>query len=288
MPQPPRNPDYFDKVNYVVDSFVQTCDVPWYIYVETVKPAALEAFITLLTFGWDDVARGYFRPKGLGGKRAKKGKGKAKWKPKGIPELGEMIGKNVPGADEQKGKKWGNFGKTLWRIDTAVQQVAFWWLVIDVTIDFGFNWTSLLNEAVWKNPLVPGCFSSSRIAPRGRIGNRWSKVNYPTKDYSNPPPFFSIIEGTAGPTGADVAGAVDIFKHPAGAAATGGQIRLVDETSNITIKESGVNPARADGSVEVAISGSIRPGHDFSIQTNADTPLYNIGVGSVTGQAPPL
>jgi len=285
MPPPPVNADYFDKVNYVIDSWVQTCDVPWYIYVETAAPAALEAFITLLTFGWDDVARGYFRPKGLGGKRYKKGKGKAKWKPKGFPELGELIGSNLPGAEEQKGKKWGNFGKTLWRVDTAVQQVLFWWLVIDVTIDFAFNWTSLLNEATTDNLPGYGCFSASRTAPRGLLGNRWLKVDYPTHDYDVPPPSWGVIEGFTALRNCSVGGGVDITKHPASSAPTGAEIRLFNHTKNITVAESGVNPARADGSVEVAIMGNVEPGSVFSIQARADSGLYVIGSGSVTGQS---
>ena len=55
--------DFFEKTNFVIDSWAQPCEAPWYIYIETLWPALLEAFITLMLFGWDDVARGYFRPK---------------------------------------------------------------------------------------------------------------------------------------------------------------------------------------------------------------------------------
>ena len=95
MPVPP-NPGMFDKVNYVIDAWSCPCEAPWYIYVETLKPALLTAFITLATFGWDDVARGYFRPRGLGRRTSKRG-GRGKGgggRSRGIPEFGDMICKN--------------------------------------------------------------------------------------------------------------------------------------------------------------------------------------------------
>jgi len=95
MPRPPHPLDYFDKVNYVIDAWMSPCQAPWYVYVETLKPATLTAFITFLTFGWDDVFRGWARPKDVGKRRAKKRKGKwARWVPR-FPEVGEVIGRQI-------------------------------------------------------------------------------------------------------------------------------------------------------------------------------------------------
>ena len=105
MPVPP-DPDYFDKVNFVTDAWTQACEAPWYIYVSTLKPALLAAFITLLTFGWDDVLRGYARPPDRHSRRrsGKRGKGKRRGV-RGIPEMGEAMGRHLPGSTAVKGIK---------------------------------------------------------------------------------------------------------------------------------------------------------------------------------------
>ncbi|KKL13405.1 hypothetical protein LCGC14_2526070, partial [marine sediment metagenome] len=78
------------------------------------KPALLAAFITLITFGWDDVLRGYFRPRGLYKRRTGKRKGKFVRRIPRFPEIGNELGTHLPGASEVKGTKWSNLGKTLW------------------------------------------------------------------------------------------------------------------------------------------------------------------------------
>ena len=159
MPRPPIDPDSFDKVNFVIDSWTTGCDAPWYIYIETMKPALLAAFITLITFGWDDVLRGYLRPRGLHPRRTGKRKGKWSRRVPRFPELGDLIGSNIPGAEEVKGKRWSTPMKTLWRIDSAMQAIMFAWLVVEVAEDFAFEWTSLLYESYWCLPDPPGNYN---------------------------------------------------------------------------------------------------------------------------------
>ena len=134
MPKPPGDPDYFDKVNYVIDAWARPCEAPWYVYINTLKPAALEAFITLISFGWGDVARGFARPPGLGRRRTGKRKGKWRRAIPRFPEIGNMIGNQIPGAKSMQGIKYGTVGRFLWRIDTTLQAGLFYWLVADVTI----------------------------------------------------------------------------------------------------------------------------------------------------------
>jgi len=127
MPRPNIDEDSFDKINFVIDSWTTGCEAPWYVYIETMKPAALEAFIVLISFGWADVVRGAFRPKGLGRRTGKK-KGKwGKYKP-GFPEVGNTLGKSLPFAEQLDDYiKWSNGFKTLWRIDNLMQAAFFMW-----------------------------------------------------------------------------------------------------------------------------------------------------------------
>lgn len=283
MSKPPIDPDYFDKVNFVIDSWVLACEAPWYIYVETLKPAALAAFITLATFGWDDVARGYFRPRGLGGRRSKKGKGKAKWKPKGFPELGELIGSNIPGAEEQKGKKWGNLGKTLWRIDTATQQVLFWWLVIDVTIDFAYTWASLLHETHWCQQSHLTRFSwSNDIVGLTAIGV-WRIVVFDDLDYQSGVRRWFNTFGVTGAKGMTVTAAIDFIPEDPENPSASVAIRIDNLTTGTVIAASGEQEPEPDGNIGVPLAGHVPPHSTFRVMAKSTGSKAFYGNGVIIG-----
>ena len=209
MPPPPVNPGFFDKVNYVIDAWSEPCEAPWFIYVETMGPAALKAFITLLTFGWDDVLRGFWRPRGLG---RRTGKRKKRWRraiPR-FPEIGEEIGKRLPGADAVKGRQWSCGGRNLWRIDTALQRGFFYWLVADVTNDFFFEWTSLLYKTEWCKASERGRFAYHGFGGAPTPDNVWKVAAFPHEDYEIAPPAWGFTTGFSGPKGCTVAAAIAV------------------------------------------------------------------------------
>lgn len=266
MPKPPVDPDFFDKVNYVIDAWSDPCDAPWYIYIETMLPAALEAFITLITFGWDDVARGYFRPRGLNLRRSGKRKGKwAKRRPR-FPELGEELGKRLPGADKMKDRKWSSMGKTLWRIDTVAQRALFWWLVADVTNDFAFNWTSLLYETHWCRDPDLGRFSYHSDGFTNIPVDHWWTATFEVEDYEEAPPAWGFNRGFSGPNGCTVVAAAAVGKHPLFDPPTSLSIRIsIDGFSAFDLK-SGPNDTNPDGSLDIALKGEVPPNVFFRVQ----------------------
>ena len=270
MAKIPLDPDELDKVNYIIAAWSRPCEAPWYMYVEAFKPAALAAFITLITFGWDDVARGYFRPRGLNMRRTGKRKGKWRRRIPRFPELGELIGENIPGADEQKGKQWNAAGKALWRIDTVLQQGLFWWLVADVTLDFAFDFTSVLYDSYWCRDQDLGRFSARKTnigtAPAG-FGFRASTN---VMDYIHPPPTWTHAQGTAGSRSVAVAAAFDFKAFTPGLLPTGFSVRIREELSGKIIAENTNAPARPDGTLSVPVSGEIGPGVTFIVEIKAE------------------
>ena len=54
----------YRSANAVVDYFESDCHPDWHVYVETLFPALGKAVLVLLSFGLDDVLRGYLRPAG--------------------------------------------------------------------------------------------------------------------------------------------------------------------------------------------------------------------------------
>jgi len=201
--------DAFDKVNFVVDAWSEPCEAPWYIYVQLAKPVALTAFLALLEFGWGDVARGYFRPKGLG-RRTGKRKGKRNHRLPAFPEIGNTLGKQLPGADQASGLKWGACGRFLWRIDTALQAGLFGWLIADITSEAAYNFSSLLYETRWCAASAKGRFSYRTIGMGAIPNNTWKVAGFGTEDYENSPPIWFFNSGFSGPKGCTVAAALNV------------------------------------------------------------------------------
>jgi hypothetical protein len=150
------------RLNTITEFVEFSCGDDWFVYVETLLPAVGHLFIVLLDFGWDDVARGFLRPAGIrsrfkfrdgDGDSKKKKKKKGKGKKFEIPEIGEEIGKRLPGARLLKGRKVGSLSKWFWRIDGIAQRFLWYWLVVDLTIDFFYIWSTgiMKHERCWRS-----------------------------------------------------------------------------------------------------------------------------------------
>jgi len=284
VPKPPRDLSYFDKVNYVIDAWADPCEAPWYIYVESLKPALLSAFITLTTFGWDDIARGYWRPKGQGRRSGKKrGKGKPKAR-RGFPELGELLGENLPGADEIKGRSWSHEGRWMWAVDTAAQRLLFRWMVADVTIDFAYEFTSVLYETGWCRNAHKGRFSWSDTAWKPVQGGAWHEIAIFDKDYEQRPPAWHIDSGFVGNGPATVAYAVSLRERPPFAKPSSFQTRMVDDDTNEVLAQTGELQTRPDGSIEVPVLARLPANMSFNLQILHDGAWAEYGQSVVTCQ----
>lgn len=265
MPLPPKDPDYFDKVNYVIDSWAQPCEAPWYIYIETLKPALLEAFIILITFGWADVVRGRFRPKGLG-RRSGKRKGRwAKRLPR-FPEIGNTLGKLIPIGEQIE--DFGSDGpkrRFLWRIDNVIQGALFYWLVADVTIDFAFNWTSLLYKTEWCKASSLGRFAYHNVPGVNRSAGSWHKMAMTTLDYTFAPLGWSGFVGISGPTGCSVIASVAWENLPPFADVSEGQVKIYDPDSDVVYGETEKVPAPVNGNLDVPMRATVPPNRLFAV-----------------------
>ena len=281
MPMPPKDPDYFDKVNYVIDSWTNPCDAPWYIYIETLKPAALEAFLVLISFGWGDVIRGRFRPKGLG-RRTGKRKGKFLRKVPSFPEVGNLIGKGIPIAEQIDDFVLYKAGtRFLWRIDNVIQAGLFFWLVVDVTVDFAFTWTSLLYKTYWCSTSSQGSFSYHGTAESVKAGG-WSwQAAYPHLDYQHPPPAWFFQTGSSGPKGCTVFAAIEFRQWVPFPAPTEVFIEIkstVDTRYNVGFS---TRAPMDDGVFRVPIKGTFPANHGFEVRYSHNAQFAIVGKGMV-------
>ncbi len=284
MPRRFPEDEGFDKVNFVIDSWSTGCDAPWYIYIETMGPAALEAFIVMLSFGWADVVRGRLRPRGLG-RRSSKRKGKWGRRIPRFPEIGNTLGKSIPlGEQLEDFVKWGNKTRFLWRIDNLVQAGLFMWLIVDVAEDFAFNWTSLLYDSYWCEPDPPGGFSY-RTVGWGVIPNDIHKLaGFGTQDYDRGSPGWGFASGSTGDNPAQITAALRIKKHPSFPAPTGFKVWIQSNRSSQIFAESETIELDAMGEGSTPVSGVIPPNQGFEVRctmTGSAWALY--GEGMVMG-----
>lgn len=135
------------------------CDIPWMVYFETLAPAVGRGLVVIfLEFGTDDVIRGFTRPRGVnkGRGRPKRGRRKGRRAWRGIPEIGNLIGSKLPGANTVRARGVTDGVKNLWRLDSAIQRVFFWWMVADVIEEGLFQWqTALIQTQQCKDALRP-------------------------------------------------------------------------------------------------------------------------------------
>jgi len=124
-------------------------------------------------FGLGDILRGYFRPtnlRGIGGGtrvpirggKNKKGKTAHKNKIPAIPEVGDEIGKKLPGSQFFQARKVTGAERYFWIIDGYTQRALWYWMVADLTDDFITEWTTAIMESEACRRLEEGSISATR------------------------------------------------------------------------------------------------------------------------------
>lgn len=145
-PPEPFVPTWINKVNAIVWYASNPCNAPWVLYFETALPAIGRSIVMLLDFGFDDVVRGALRPRGLRGAGHTRRRGRGGVRGQGVPELGELIGADVPGAQEAKGRSVAQGVKNMWIIDGVIQRGLWYWLVADIIVNFFYMWFSAIQK----------------------------------------------------------------------------------------------------------------------------------------------
>lgn len=283
MPTPPGGDEPFSQLNFVIDSWARPCEAPWYVYIETLKPAALEAFIVLISFGWADVLRGRFRPKGLG---RRSGKRKGRWGRRlpRFPEIGDTIGKALPfGEQVEDFVKWNCNTRFLWRIDNALQAGFFWWLVADVVDEFAFEWTSLLYKTRWCEASNLGRFSYHEAGGAPIQDNAWKVFGFPSEDYEFPPPSWGVINGWSGPNGCTVSAGAGIKQRLPFPPPTSFRLVIWNDDAGEPIRDYDACVLATPGTGTACTNVAVPPNTNFQVRGWMEgTPFATITEGNVT------
>jgi len=130
------------QMNTLLKFYTFACDsLTWWTYVETALPPLGEFVLALFSFDWDDIARGFLRPAGIRSRAALLGEiAESFLVKKEIPEFGELIGAKLPGAKIVKSWTRHPVTRALFKIDAFLQRGVYYWMVLDLTTDFFYNW----------------------------------------------------------------------------------------------------------------------------------------------------
>ncbi len=204
-----KNPDLVDKVNGIVKFLEDPCDAPWLVYLELAKEPLGRVVIALLSFGLDDVIRGYFRPKGLrSGRHGRRRRrppprfgafGRALRRIPGLgDDVGDMLGKRLPGGERVRGRQVNQGVKFLWKVDGVLQRVLWWWLVIDLTATFFYEWTSLIQKSEFCQKTEPESMLAEGTGGGAAAIAKWEPLFAPTIVREAPNVFWNNTSGTVG------------------------------------------------------------------------------------------
>lgn len=179
----PRPPGIIDRVNFLVNSCNNPCDVPWAVYVETALPAALEAVIAVVCFDIGDVLRFIFRPTNVRSGRhgSRKRKGQHGRKPKGFRA---RLAAKLPPFEALQQRKITQGVRTMWVIDGIGQRLLWWWLVADIATGFLYNWTSLIQKTErCQMALAPGAALREDVTQTYLAIQNWPDVLFTKLHY---------------------------------------------------------------------------------------------------------
>lgn len=153
---------FLEKANAVTKLWHTPCKVPWIIYAETLFPILGNAVMRLFTFGTTDIIRGFARPAAVRTKHHFR-RGEKNWRrKKGIPELGNLVGRSIPGQEEFAQRKVSDGVKHLWIIDGFIQRALLYWLIADIVNDAQYIWSSAIMErACGKEPQFGDAYCKS-------------------------------------------------------------------------------------------------------------------------------
>lgn len=156
----PGYPNWFDKINFLVDFFIDPCDAPITVYVESLKPALLDFLISYYQADLTNININLFRwsfriPKPKGGRKGRHGNKSNKPKGPGFLrgiltfDIDQFISSKIA-LFQRLPKQKATFGiATLWAIEGVIERINFWLFIFEIALDFFFAWSSLIKKSVY-------------------------------------------------------------------------------------------------------------------------------------------
>jgi hypothetical protein len=139
-----------------------------------------------------------------------------------------------------------------------------------VTIDLGFNWTSLLYDTRWCKDSARGRFSWQKGGRELVSPNLWNEIAYTDKDYEFPFPNWVITFGNVGIKGATISFSIDWRPWDEANPPASYTSRLVNALTGQVFSESGPTLPDSDGRAVHVVSADIPNLTMFKVEGFAD------------------
>lgn len=182
-----RHPKGNDKINYIINFFLDVCDAPFQLYITTLWPALMEALISYYALDMVQIFTRYVKPPGVYPQKRgaphsqgdrKKGKPRTwrrYWRSFSNFDPNNSVADLIPDTGTQYGRPvtWGV--RTLWQLYDLEQRTMYWIMCYEITEQFFYKWASgVANSRYCKEqyrPWVMGVFATdAHFAGHGDTG----------------------------------------------------------------------------------------------------------------------
>lgn len=156
--KPHGQPNWFDKINYIVQFLIDPCDAPVTMYIQTLKPALLDFLVDYYQPDVSNIMTNLFRWSYRIPRLRSRRKGRPGYKP-GKPGKGSFVRKIASfDIDEFISQKIQLFRRTPARkvsmafgsliiLEGIIERVNFWLFVFELALQFFYKWSSLLKNS---------------------------------------------------------------------------------------------------------------------------------------------
>lgn len=189
----PVVPDIEHRMDIVWRQLVDPCDAPITVWIEKLWPALGRLVLEWFAFDLLNMITAYLRPRLVGSRirsrshyrRGRKGK-RGKFR----RVLGEIIdfdpadfvGRHLPGAEEISHRPLAPGVITLWAFEEIIERYLYYYMVLDLTTEFLYNWCSAVAETRYcqarDDAVLWAAFDS--FGQTGIFG--WTGILYPTTE----------------------------------------------------------------------------------------------------------
>lgn len=199
-----KTPGFFQRINTVADFIADPCHAPIMVYIKTAEPFLAQAFMEFFSFSPLNMVFSSWAPRGARDCRGRRRRRRGRFRWRGLPDHENTVGKWLKSGESRQHIRQGTRVAMFYAFGRAVQMFAFWWLVIDITLDFLYRWTSAMVETefcqatrfgratrtsiLWTSPLGGGTWTmgttgdSSATSPGnlfpGAVGNAENPVKW--------------------------------------------------------------------------------------------------------------
>ena len=150
--EPPKS-SLIRRVPRIIELWENNCDPTWTVLIRTAGPALTSAALMLVDIDMRGFMRGWILPKQkrgggriLRGARARTVLTRTGRAVRSVAafwgEGGQVSGRALHANRVAAGKQIGKAGHFLWELDQVTQRLLWFWLLVDVTTQFAYAWTS--------------------------------------------------------------------------------------------------------------------------------------------------